>query len=158
MSDIQCLVVSSTIDYSTDLICYELERRGISYLRINRDRFYQYKIMYSLEDNCMYVIVNNRLYMIKEDSLKSIYFRAPVFLRTSKSYSLKEQLYRSQWSAFIRNLIVFEKAKWINHPVKVYQAENKLYQLKVAKKTKLDIPTTFVGNMLPKEINLDRLS
>jgi glutathione synthase/RimK-type ligase-like ATP-grasp enzyme len=156
VNDIQCLVVSSTIDYSTDLICYELEMQGIRYLRINRDRFSQYKITYSLEESCMQITLNNRLYMIKENSLKSIYFRAPVFLRTSKSYSLEEQLYRGQWSAFIRNLIIFEKAKWVNHPVKVYQAENKLYQLKLAKKNKLDIPKTFMGNMIPKEINLER--
>ena len=46
VNDIQCLVVSSTIDYSTDLICYGLDMQGIRYLRINRDRFSQYKIMY----------------------------------------------------------------------------------------------------------------
>lgn len=155
MNDIQCLVISSTIDYSTDLICFELERRGKEYLRINRDRFSQYEILYSLENNSLQIIINNQLYRISEDSLESIYFRAPVFLRTGKSYTLKEQLYRSQWSSFIRNLIVFEKVKWINHPVRIYQAENKLYQLKMAKKNEFDIPMTYVGNKVPDQIDLD---
>lgn len=156
MNDVKCLVVSSTIDYSSDLICYELERRGQSYLRINRDRFSQYEIIYSLEENCLKILINNQLYKITPEHLKSIYFRAPVFLRTGKSYSLEEQLYRSQWSSFIRNLIIFDEAKWLNHPVSIYQAENKLFQLKVAKEYGLDVPETFVCNAIPQGINLDR--
>lgn len=72
-------------------------------------------------------------YELSAQRVNSIYFRAPVFLRTTgKAYSLEEQLKRSQWSAFIRNLIVLDKALWINYPPSVYQTENKLYQLKIA--------------------------
>jgi hypothetical protein len=53
VNDVTYLVVSSTIDYSSDLICYELERRRKSYLRINRDHFAEYKILYSLEADCL---------------------------------------------------------------------------------------------------------
>ena len=76
MNNVNYLIVSSTFDYSTDLICYGLEK-------------------------------SNKKYLISDD-LKAVYFRAPVFLRTTKNYTLKEQLYRSQWSAFVRNLIIFE--------------------------------------------------
>ena len=127
MNDINCLVVSSTIDYSTDLICYELEKRRKRYARINRDHFSNYDILYSLESDRLSVAIDGKEYGITPKSLESVYFRAPVFLRTGKEYSLQQQLSRSQWSAFIRNLIVFDKAKWINHPVATYQAENKLY-------------------------------
>lgn len=156
MNDVKCLVVSSTIDYSSDLICYELERRGQSYLRINRDRFSQYEIIHSSEEKNLKISINNQLYRITPEHLQSVYFRAPVFLRTGKPYSLEEQLYRSQWSAFIRNLIIFDKAKWLNHPVSIYQAENKMFQLKTAREHGLDVPVTFVGNAIPQEINLDR--
>lgn len=156
MSSVKHLVVSSTIDYSSDLICYELEKRGHSYLRINRDRFASYEIIYSLEENKLEILINNQTYKIAPENLESVYFRAPVFLRTGKPYVLEEQLYRSQWSAFIRNLIVFDTARWLNHPVSTYQAENKLFQLKLAKEQGLEVPTTFTGNAIPKEINIDR--
>jgi glutathione synthase/RimK-type ligase-like ATP-grasp enzyme len=156
VSSVKYLVVSSTIDYSSDLICYELEKRGHSYLRINRDRFANYKIIYSLEKNKLEISINNQMYEILPENLESVYFRAPVFLRTGKSYALEEQLYRSQWSAFIRNLIVFDKARWLNHPVSTYQAENKLFQLKLAKEHGLEVPTTYTGNAMPQEINIDR--
>lgn len=152
MNDVNYLVVSSTIDYSSDLICYELERRGKSYLRINRDHFAEYNILHTLETDCLNIKMNDSAYKITPENLKAVYFRAPVFLRTGKTYSLQEQLYRSQWSAFIRNLITFDKAKWVNHPVATYRSENKLYQLKCAKRFELAVPTTYVGNSLPDNI------
>ena len=152
MNNVNYLVVSSTIDYSSDLICYELERRGKSYLRINRDHFAEYEILHSLKADCLNIKMGHIAYKVTSDTLKSVYFRAPVFLRTGKTYSLQEQLYLSQWSAFIRNLIVFDKTKWVNHPVATYRAENKLYQLKCAKSLGLTVPTTYIGNSLPADI------
>ncbi len=154
MNNINHLIVSSTIDFSTDLICVELEKRGLKYLRINRDCFSNYLISYELNERCMTIQVAEDRYRITPDSLKSVFFRAPVFLRNmQRAYSVQEQLYRSQWSAFIRNLIVFENAKWINNPVSIYKAENKMFQLQVAQQSGLLIPKTFVGNTHPIGIN-----
>lgn len=153
MNDVSYLVLSSTIDYSSDLICAELEKCGFNYLRLNRDRFIEYEIEYNLQNDTIKVKMGDIWYLLSANSLKAIYFRAPVFLRTTgKSYSVEEQLKRSQWSSFIRNLIIFDKALWINHPVSTYQAENKLYQLKKAKQCGLTVPETYVGNSLPQNI------
>lgn len=147
------MIVSNTIDYSTDLICCELEKRGLNYLRINRDHFSEYKILYTLQIDMLSIVVNDSTYIITPESLKSVYFRAPVFLRNmGKPYSLNEQLYRSQWSAFIRNLISFDNANWVNHPASIYAAENKLYQLKTAQTCQLTTPETYIGNSLPQSI------
>ena len=153
MNEIEYLIISSTIDFSTDLICYELKCQKKKYLRINRDVFHEYGILYSLDKEEMEISISNKKYLINNQNLKSVYFRAPVFLRAHKHYTLNEQLSRSQWSAFLRNLIVFDNAKWINHPVYTYQAENKLYQLKLAKQNGLLLPITYVGNEIPKDIN-----
>lgn len=152
MNDIEYLVISSSIDYSTDLVCLELRERKKRYLRLNRDQFGEYEIIFSLQDRKMTIKLDNSSYTVRNDTLKGIFFRAPVFLRSHKKYNVNEQLYRSQWSSFIRNLIVFDKAKWINHPVNTYRAENKLYQLQCAQNVGLSTPKTFVGNMLPESI------
>lgn len=156
MNEIEYLVVSSSIDYSTDLVCFEFLELKKSYLRINRDQFGEYEIIYSLQDQEMKISMDGELYTIRNDNLKGIYFRAPVFLRSHKKYNVHEQLYRSQWSSFIRNLMIFDKAKWINHPVNTYRAENKLFQLQCAQDLGLLIPKTCVGNILPKNILLDK--
>lgn len=158
MNNVTHLIISSSIDYSTDLICCELEKRKLSYLRLNRDQFSEFDIVFSLSDDTLRVAFDKEEYIIDPQNLISVYFRAPVFLRSSnKTYSLEEQLYKSQWSSFIRNLCVFESAIWVNHPVTTYRAENKILQLKTAKDCGFIIPKTFVGNTLPTDINPDYL-
>ena len=152
MNDIEYLIISSSIDYSTDLVCLELRENKKRYLRLNRDKFGEYEILFSLQNREMTIILENVPYTVRYDTLKGVFFRAPVFLRSHKNYNVNEQLYRSQWSSFIRNLIVFDKTKWINHPVNTYRAENKLYQLQCAQNVGLPTPKTFVGNILPKRI------
>lgn len=63
---------------------------------------------------------------------------------------------RNQWSAFLRNLIVFNKCKWINNPVDTYRAENKIFQLQVAEESGIKIPMTFVTNYVDFDINRDK--
>lgn len=157
MNEINHLILSSTIDYSSDLICAELEKRELNYLRINRDLFQEYEIVYSLQDNAFKFKVDGTWYSLSSKSIKSIYFRAPVFLRTTgKARPVEEQLKRSQWSAFIRNLIVLDKAVWMNYPVATYRAENKLYQLKIAKGCGLTVPETYIGNSLAQNISRNK--
>jgi len=157
VNDVNYLVISSTIDYSTDLICCELERRGLNYLRINRDHFSEYQILYTLQKDSLSIKLGGYAFAISPSKLKSVYFRAPVFLRNmGKPYTLQEQLYKSQWSSFIRNLISFDNTTWVNHPVSIYAAENKLYQLKIAQRCCLSVPETYVGNTLPETIQSAR--
>lgn len=69
----------------------------------------------------MIIRIDDMEYQAEFDKIKGIYFRAPVFLRTQykKELSLDEQLERNQWSAFLRNLIIFQNFKWINNPVDI---------------------------------------
>ena len=156
MNKVEYLILSSTHDYATDLVCYQLKLQGKKYLRLNRDVFSQYDIIYSLDKEEMEVFIDDKKYLISNEGIKGIYYRAPVFLRSHKHYELNEQLKRSQWSAFLRNLIVYDKSKWVNHPVSTYRAENKLYQLKLAKENGILIPDTYVGNIIHNKINIDK--
>ena len=128
MNDLRCLIISSSIDYSTDLICIQLEKQHISYLRINRDQFDKFQITLSVYELILRIKLGEKEYIYRNSDRNSIYFRAPVFIRTmNKKYSLDDQVYKSQWSAFMRNLIVFDRVKWINNPVNTYRAENKVF-------------------------------
>lgn len=148
MNSIEYLIISSTIDFSTDLVCYRLLCDGKKFYRLNRDEFKNHSIVVDLQNKVMNIKIDGREYRAEFDKIKGIYFRAPVFLRTQakKELSLDEQLERNQWSSFLRNLIVFKNAKWINNPVDVYRAENKMYQLCVAEECGLKIPKTYVSN------------
>ena len=147
VNKIDILIISTKFDFSTDYVCVELNKRNENYLRLNRDEFSKYKIVFDLDIGELKIIINEENYYI-DSSLKSVYFRAPTYFRETylKQFSTEEQLYNSQWMAFIRNLSYFEDAIWVNNPNYIYKAENKLLQLKYAKEIGFLIPSTVITN------------
>lgn len=152
------LIVSSKYDYSTDVICYYFQQSGENYLRINRDEFDAYHISWDLAQGEFSIGFENEEYRSKFADVKSVFYRAPVFLREKgdRILTLEEQLVRSQWSSFMRNLIVLDEAIWVNNPVSVYRAENKFYQLKIAQDIGMKIPETYLTNDKASVIGLLR--
>ena len=144
---VDILILSSIYDFSTDLVTQDLEKRGISYLRLNKEYFSQYRITV-IPDEVLMKIEGHGWSFIVDDSVQSIWYRQPIFLRNTpgESLTIKEQLIRSQWMAFLRSLCVFKNAKWMNWPESTYLAETKAYQLLEAQKLGLCIPKTKIGN------------
>lgn len=157
VNSIEYLIISSTIDFSTDLVCYRLLSAGKRFYRLNRDEFSKHRIEVDLQKKDMRIEIEDKVHSACFEEVKGIYFRAPVFLRTQskKELTLNEQLERNQWSSFLRNLIVFKNAFWINNPVDVYRAENKMYQLCIAQECGFKIPKTMITNSSKIQINDD---
>ncbi len=97
-------------------------------------------------------------YVINHNTLKSVWYRAPIYLRDiyKPNISASEQLYRSQWSAFVRNLSFFESPLWVNRPEATFRAENKMYQLLLASNLGMACPHTVVTNTVPDGIHPTR--
>lgn len=148
----QVLLISNRFDFSTDFIAIELANQNIDFIRINRDELKDYFIEFDPIKPELKAKYNNHEFTISEEHLKSIYYRAPTFLRDifQEGLSEEEQLIRTQWAAFVRSLCVFEKAKWLNNPTDIYKAEIKPYQLFVANKLGMNIPKTIVSNITLK--------
>lgn len=147
------LILSNKFDFSTDLITIQLAREGVSYLRLNRDQFELYDIDLDPLIPVLRVRYDETQYEITEQTLHSIYYRAPTFLRDiyQPTASAEEQLYRTQWAAFVRSLDLFEKVKWVNNPVATYRAENKPLQLLLARKAGFLVPSTHVTNRIAEK-------
>lgn len=145
---VDVLLISDKYDFTTDFVCIELERKETNYLRLNRDEFHNFKIQINSTCFDMLITVGETEYLVSEKHLKSIYFRAPIFLRElhQTENNLEDVLYKEQWMSFIRNLLIFENVLWANNPEKTYKAENKIVQLKYAKKIGFNIPNTTVTN------------
>lgn len=148
MSKIEILVISDTMDFTTDYICLELQRRNANYLRVNRNKFRDYKVVFDIGSLILYITINDKEYIIDNNNLKSIYYRAPIYLHDTyePNLSVEKQLYRSQWAAFLRNLVLFDNAKWLNNPIDIFRAENKMLQLKYAERIGMKYPHTLLVN------------
>ena len=140
------IILSSIYDFSSDIITSLLKKKGVSYVRLNKEHFQNYRIGINPSSKEMQIKIEDSIFFVSNP--KSFFFRQPVFLRNSPSepLSLKEQLSRTQWSAFLRSLSIFEDANWINWPQSTYLAENKPYQLSIAQECGLRIPKTLIGN------------
>lgn len=148
MNNVDILIISNKLDLTSDYVCLELNHRKASYLRLNRDEFDQYSFIFDVDTGEIAVKIGDLSYCISQNNLKAIYYRAPIYLRDIYKPGLDEgeQLFRTQWTAFIRNLSVFENVIWMNNPVATFKAENKLLQLKYAKNIGMLCPKTVVTN------------
>ena len=141
------LILTTLYDFAADLVCLRLENLDVPFLRINKENISDFEICL---DPCepSFNLVYRKKNVACSSELKSVWFRQPVFLRNtpSKGLSPAEQLCRSQWSAFLRALSVFDHIAWMNWPQATYLAESKPYQLLSAHRCGLSIPKTIVTN------------
>jgi len=148
VNKIKVLVVSNSMDFTTDFVCLELKKRGKSFLRINRDEFSKYKITMDVLSSSMKIQMEEEQYLFEDVETNSCYYRAPIYLRDiyQPLLSKEEQLYRMQWTAFCRNLAIYRNIIWMNNPEATFCAENKLLQLKRAHEIGFMCPQTTVTN------------
>ncbi|MBF7101731.1 MvdC/MvdD family ATP grasp protein [Photobacterium damselae] len=151
------LILSSVYDFSVDLVIQRLEKANENYVRLNKEHFSHYEI--SLDPiNKLLTIKGNGL-DVCTSNIKSVWFRQPVFLRNTpgRGIDINEQLSKSQWNAFLRGLMVFDDAFWMNWPQSTYAAESKPYQLMMAKKMGFKVPQTIISNSLGfKELSSEK--
>lgn len=147
----EILIISDKHDYSTDHVTFQLNKMNASYLRLNRDQFVNFDISLDPLKPRIYGDTKNFSFEVSPENLKSIYFRAPIYLRDNYQPGLEinEQLKRNQWIAFIRSIMVFDDVFWMNNPQATYKAETKPYQLYTAKKIGFKVPKTIITNKVP---------
>ena len=141
------LMLSGAYDFSSDLVSLCLRDLAVPFVRVNREHLKEYRL--ALDPVGLTLTVRGLGIDVEiGPDLVSVWFRQPVFLRNTppKPLSPTEQLERSQWSAFIRALSVFDKAFWMNFPQATYLAECKPYQLLTAHRCGFQVPRTIVAN------------
>lgn len=141
------LILSSLYDFAVDIVVRELARWGIEYIRLNCEQFADLRLTFEPIEPRLKVSGLGLKVEISSD-IHAVWFRAPIFLRHEPSalVSLSEKLARSQWSAFLRAMTVFDSARWMNHPLHTYQAECKPFQLKVAAGCGFLVPESLITN------------
>lgn len=144
----EVLILSNRFDFASDYIAAELKKRNVSYVRLNQEEFQNIEISFFPTEPRLIGTFGDVKFEITEDTLKSIFFRRPIFLRDNYKPNLtpSEQLSRSQWAAFNRGMMVFTNCIWINRPQSTYAAESKSFQLYMAALTNFKIPKTLIAN------------
>lgn len=144
----QVLVIASRYDLTCDYVVAGLRRRSISYLRLNSEDLSAAAIELDPIRRRLVIERAGRSYCVTPHGLRSVFFRRPVFLRDygDDHRSSAEQFSRLQWAAFVRNLMLFNEARWFNDPAATYRAEHKAVQLSTAAQLGFAVPLTRITN------------
>jgi len=131
------LIITHKEDYTVDYVVNELNERKIDYYRLNCEDIFKNDLVIG---NDLYPKINNKAHF------KSVWFRR-TRLPDLSGVSFHERNYLlNEFDSLLKNLFTLIDAKWISEPYHIYKAENKLYQLKLAKKIGFNVPNTILSN------------
>lgn len=144
---VEVLLLTNLHDFPSDRICHELQQLGVRYARLNRESLGAATVQLIPQEPRLEVRLDGHTWIV-DGNLKSVWWRQPTYLRNTphQPLSLDDQLERSQWPAFLRGLMLFEEARWLNDPRATYRAESKPWQLRQAHKYGFDTPETVITN------------
>jgi len=131
------LIITHKEDYTSDFLINKLNAKKIKYVRWNCEDII----------NCNYQVDNNINFTFEgSNNFKAVWFRRTK-LPNIENISYSEKIYLlNEYDNLLKNLFCTINAKWVSNPFSIYQAENKLYQLKIANSLGFKIPNTLVTN------------
>ena len=133
------LIITHKTDFTADFVVNKLNQRGINYQRLNCEDILLKEFSFKFNNDFEYSLLNKNNY-------ESVWFRRTK-LPEIQGLSNEETIYvLSEIDGLFKNIFSSLPAKWLSPPVSVYQAENKLLQLKIAKRIGFKIPNTLVTN------------
>lgn len=144
------LIISNKADITCDFIVKKLIERNIDFYRFNTEEL-TYTVSLSLDfQNDEFFLVDNKIKKIIDlKSITAVYYRRPEIPNyTDKNLNTGE-------TEFIRNEILYtleglykllKNAYWVSPLYSIREAENKIYQLKLAKELGFTIPDSIITN------------
>jgi len=144
------LIISNKSDITTDFIVKELKRRDINFYRLNTEE---------LTKTCFVTLdFGSNLFLIKDTVLNvevnlkhisSVYYRRPELplIDNSELSAGEETFLKNEITYCLEGIYkILRDAYWISPLFAIRQAENKIYQLDIAKSIGFIIPDSIITN------------
>lgn len=154
---VKVLIISNKADVTSDFIVKSLKNQGVDYYRLNtEDLFKSVQCNFNFEGN-VFELYDNRL-NITVDLLKinAVYYRRPELpIVDNADLDKGERTFiRNEYIFFLEGLYkILRHALWVNPVDAVRNAENKIYQLQIAKEIGFDTPKSLISSIHDNCIN-----
>lgn len=141
------LIITHKEDFTADFVIEKLNNKGIEYFRLNCEDIDKEKYIFQGSNNFDF-IVNNI------ESFNSVWFRR-TRLPVIESENEAEKFYiLSDYDSLFENIFhLINAKKWLSHPKHVYEAENKIFQIKTAQSIGFRVPDSLITNSHSKLIS-----
>jgi glutathione synthase/RimK-type ligase-like ATP-grasp enzyme len=143
------LLISNKTDVTTDFIVRELVQSGISFYRLNTEEVGEnIKVSFDFDSGKFLLIDEFRPAPIDLLDFSSVYFRRPGLKGSFTDINTAEANFlRSELTALLNGMYkILQNSFWLNTPENIRVAENKIYQLILAKELGFDIPASLITN------------
>ena len=146
------LIVTSKADLHSDYISERLAEKGVEYVRFDadelvRDLFVSYT---EKSGHCVWQTKGgNKQILFVSGEISAVWYRKPFITKYDRVHQETTIAFAGrETDAYLRdwNICFPVNCKWVNHPDANRAADNKLYQLRLAKKLGFQTPRTLASN------------
>lgn len=137
------MLLSNERDISVDWVVRLLRARGVNYFRLNTERVLERTLqLRPLERTAT---LTGQEDVVDLSAVSAVWYRRPDPPQLASSMTSAEKaVVKAQWRVAIRGLTHTLRARWVNHPDRNDDAEQKLLQLRIAKEIGFQVPSTLV--------------
>lgn len=141
------LLVTNRSDVTTDHVVLELQRRGCAYARLNTEDLPNARSRWQLAGSAVNWTISLNGGTLDLGNVSAAYLRRPLPPATP---GLRDGGVRSyatgEWIAVLEALYAHLDGRWLNRPMAMALAENKLKQIAMAVQHGFEVPATLVSN------------
>ena len=149
------LLLTNKNDITADYIVLELQKRNVEYFRFNTEDYHQkVSCSFFLSDKKPFILFETPKGKFNLNDFKSILYRRPgkpLISEDINDNGIYEFCFKEA-EEFLEGIWANFNGLWVSFPPYIFQAQNKILQLGLAKKIGFNIPSTLVSNN-PKEIS-----
>ncbi len=143
------LLITNKDDITTDFIVIKLKGWGVSFYRFNTEDIGQ-TVSFSFDfDKQQFLLIDNEQ-KLRIDLLliKAVYYRRPEIYVDGSGLSAGEHNFiRSEYVYTLEGLYrILQGAAWLNNVFNIREAENKIYQLQLARSLGMKTPKSLITN------------
>lgn len=140
-----CLIVTNKRDLTSDYIVRELSMRGRSFLRLNTEDIPSLSVSASIENDTFYI--SHPKGPIDLNNVRSAYFRRPDAPVCERIVDPGLRHYAEmEWLSLLKSAYIHIGRRWLSHPSAILLAEDKLRQLRIARRLGFSVPPTLFSN------------
>ncbi len=142
------LFITNKEDITTDFVVKKIRESRIDYYRFNTEELFDdVGISLDFEEN-KFQLLDKRKGIIDLNNVTSVYFRRPKLPNIFPNLEIGERNFLiKEYHSLLNGIYsILSSRLWINYVYSIIEAENKIYQLILAKKLGFKIPETLISN------------
>ena len=141
------LILTSRKDLAADYLIVELAERGLPYFRLNAEDLRDASGTFAIDEGVTQREISAGPRTVNLSEISSVWYRRAIQPEPPKLSSVGEQRFvAGELRHLMTGLTLDPSIKWVNAIDKVYVAEHKVLQLRIAKRLGFSVPRTLISD------------